>query len=100
MNSWGGSGKREREEGEEEEERAFHFGFLSCGGVRDCPPTLIVHQSSIANDNSTDARSAGSWRWTLTLVLVDNGGIGRWWTLVAMGVGGHCQGSAVSADSA
>ena len=72
-------GQREREEGKQQ---AFHFHFvvLSCGGVRDCPQTLNVHQSSIVNDNANAARLAGG-ELALVLALVDIGGIGGWWTM-------------------
>ena len=59
-------------------------------GWRDCPPTLNVHQSALSTMTMSMEPEAGrDLDWHL-----------RWWTLVAMGVGGHCQGSAVSADSA
>ena len=62
------------------------------GGVWDCPPTLNVHQSAMPSMTMAIGGRAGrdeDWdcHW-------------RWWTLMAMGVGGHCQSSAFSAFSA
>ena len=53
------------------------------GGVRDCPPTLNVHQSAMPSMTMQIGGRAGwnlDWDWHLF-----------WWTMVAMGVGGQCR---------